>query len=229
MFELTWRILLSFITLLIMARIMGRKEISQMTFFNFISAITIGTIGGALITDPAFTIWEGVYSLIGWTLLTVGMGILDIKSKKARKLIEGEPIVLINNGKIMDKAMRKVRLDVDALKVMLREKNVFSVADVQFALYETDGKLSVLKKETKQTVIKSDMNLQPKVNQYPKPTDVISDGVVNVKNLSKLQLDQQWLQKQLDQAGIDSIADVFYAEVQKDGSLYIDKKSDYIH
>jgi uncharacterized membrane protein YcaP (DUF421 family) len=229
MLELTGRILLSFITLLIMARIMGRKEISQMTFFNFISAITIGTIGGALITDPAFTIWEGVYSLIGWTLLTVGMGLLDIKSKKARKLIEGEPIVLINNGKIMDKAMRKVRLDVDALKVMLREKNVFSLNDVEFAIYETDGKLSVLKKETKQNLTKSDMNLQPKLNKHPKPTDVISDGVLNVENLSKLQLDQQWLQKQLDQAGIDSISDVFYAEVQKDGTLYIDKKGDYIH
>lgn len=229
MLELTWRILLSFISLLIMARIMGRKEISQMTFFNFVSAITIGTIGGTLITSPDFTIWEGLYSLIGWTLLTVGMGLLDIKSKKARKLIEGEPIVLINNGKIMDKALRKVRLDVDALKVMLREKNVFSVSDVEYALYETDGKLSVLKKESKQNVTKSDMNLQQEVNQYPKPTDVISDGVVNIENLSELQLDQQWLQKQLDQAGIDSIADVFYAEVQKDGKLYIDKKSDYIH
>lgn len=229
MLELTWRILLSFLSLLLLARIMGRKEISQMTFFNFISAITIGTIGGALITDPAFTIWEGVYSLIGWTLLTVGMGLLDIKSKKARKLIEGEPIVLINNGKIMDKAMRKVRLDVDALKVMIREKNIFSLTDVEYAIYETDGKLSVLKKETKQNLTKSDMNLQPKVNQYPMPTDVISDGVVNVENLSKLQLDQQWLKKQLDQAGIASIEDIFYAEVQKDGSLYIDKKGDSIH
>ena len=73
---------------------MGRKEISQMTFFNFISAITIGTIGGALITDKNFSVWEGIYSLIGWSLLTVVLGIIDIKFKSARKLVEGEPLVL---------------------------------------------------------------------------------------------------------------------------------------
>lgn len=92
MFELFIRIILSFVSLLVLARIMGRKEISQMTFFNFVSAITIGTIGGALITDPNFTIWEGV-SLIGWSLLTLAMGIVDIKYQKSRKVIEGEPIM----------------------------------------------------------------------------------------------------------------------------------------
>ena len=81
-----------------------------MTFFNFISAITIGTIGGALITDPNFSVWEGIYSLIGWSFLTVVLGIIDIKFKSARKLVEGEPLVLIKNGMILDKALRKVRL-----------------------------------------------------------------------------------------------------------------------
>lgn len=93
MFELFIRIILSFVSLLVLARIMGRKEISQMTFFNFVSAITIGTIGGVLITYLNFTIWEDVYSLIGWSLLTLAMGIVDIKYQKSRKVIEGEPIM----------------------------------------------------------------------------------------------------------------------------------------
>lgn len=226
MFELAIRIVLSFFSLLILTRMMGRKEISQMTFFNFVSAITIGTIGGALISDSNFTISEGLFSLFGWSLLTILLGIIDIKSKKVRKVIEGDPLILIKNGEIMEKALRKVRLDVDALHTMLREKDVFSLMDVEYAIFETDGKLSVMKKESKQNVTKNDINLKPRLNKYTIPMSIISDGKVNYDTLSKLHLDQQWLDYQLQQAGVPSIADVFYAELQQDGTLYIDKRDD---
>jgi uncharacterized membrane protein YcaP (DUF421 family) len=228
MFDLSVRIFLSFLSLLILTKIMGRKEISQMTFFNFVSAITIGTIGGALITDPNFTISEGIFSLVVWSLLTIVLGFIDIKSKPIRKFIEGEPLIVIKNGQIMEKALRKVRLDVDALNAMLREKEVFSLDDVEYAIFESDGKLSVMKKEGKQNVTKSDINLQPKENKYIYHMGIISDGKVNDDNLSKLKLDQQWLDSQLQQAGIQSISDVFYAELQQDGTLYIDKKDDNV-
>lgn len=231
MIELTIRIILSFFSLLILARVMGRKEISQMTFFNFVSAITIGTIGGALITDPNFSIWNGVYSLVGWSLLTLAMGVIDIKYQKSRKVIEGEPIVVINNGKIMEHALKKVRLDIDALKTMLREKDVFSIGDVDYAIFETDGNLSVLKKDSQLNPTKSDLNIQSnnRMNNIPTSVGVISDGVVNLKNLAELNLDMQWLEKQLHQEGIHSVSDIFYAEVQKDGTLFIDKQNDTVH
>lgn len=210
---------------------MGRKEISQMTFFNFVSAITIGTIGGALITDPNFTIWEGIYSLIGWSLLTLTMGIVDIKYQKSRKVIEGEPIIVIKDGKIMEKSLKTVRLDIDALKTMLREKDIFSIAEVNYAIFETDGKLSVLKKESKLNATKGDLHMAPENRTYNIPTSVgvISDGVVDLKNLAQLNLDKQWLEKQLRQQGIHSVSDIFYAEVQEDGTLYIDKQNDTLH
>ncbi|WP_332308742.1 DUF421 domain-containing protein [Halobacillus mangrovi] len=153
-----------------------------------------------------------------------------MKSKKARTSIEGEPIILIRNGKIMDAALRKTRLDIDALNVLLRKKNVFSISDVDYANFETDGTLSVLKSHMKQTVTKGDMNTSTNPNEmFSLPTAVITAGKVNSPNLNKLNLDQNWLEQQLKLSGVNSVDDVFYAEVQKDGSLYVDRNDDMLH
>jgi uncharacterized membrane protein YcaP (DUF421 family) len=226
--ELVTRIVLSFLILLTLTRIMGRQEISQTTFFTFVSAITIGTIGGSLVTNNILSIRNGVIALIGWSILTLAMELIDIKSKKARVLIEGQPIIVIKDGQIMEDSLRKARLDIDTLNAMLREKSAFSVSDVQYAIFETDGKLSVMKKEEKQSLTKSDMNISS-VNVFPIPTAVIADGKVNSESLSKLNLDKEWLDQQLKQSGVETISEVFYAEVQKDGSLYVDKRSDTVH
>lgn len=228
--ELFLRIAIGFLTLLILARIMGRKEIAQMTFFNFISAITIGTIAGSLVTNSNFTIRNGIIALVGWAIFTLIFGYIDIKSKKARVLIEGQPLIIVKDGKIMENTLRKVRLDVDSLTAMLRQKMVFSLADVEYAIFETNGRLSVLKKEDKQTVTKSDIAIKPSPpKRYTIPTEVITDGRIITKNLQSLDLDQAWLEQQLIQAGVNSISEVFFAEVQTDGSLYIDVKQDQLH
>ena len=116
----------------------------------------------------------------------------------------------------MENQLRKERLDIDALNALLRKKNIFSVSDVEYAIFETDGSLSVMKKEPKQTLTKSDMNMNPAdVSVFSISTSVISDGKIKDENLKKLNLDQHWLKEQLKLSGIDSISDVFYAEVQK--------------
>jgi uncharacterized membrane protein YcaP (DUF421 family) len=225
-FELILRVMIAFAALFIVARISGRKEISQMTFFNFISAITLGTIGGSIVTSANFSVRNGLLALGGWLILTILFGYLDIKSKGARKLLEGEPIIVIKQGKIMEKALGRTRLDVDALMVHLREKNVFSVKDVEYAIFETDGKLSVMKKQGQQALTKKDMNIVPSKQVYPYSTEVIADGKIIENNLKRLNLQEEWLQEQLRKNGITSVTDVYYAEVQTDGSLYIDSRND---
>lgn len=227
--DLLLRLVLAFVTLLALTRLMGRKEISQMTFFNFVSGIAIGTIGASLAIDSTLSVRNGLIALVGWSIFTIVLGFIDINSKKVREVIEGQPIILIKKGQIMENELRKVRLDVDALNALLRQKNVFSLTDVDYAIFETDGKLSVMKKEPKQPATKSDLGVQQTMTVYPTSTEVITDGRIISSNLTKLNLDQQWLQNQLQQSGIQSISDVFYAEVQKDGSLYIDKKNDVLH
>ncbi|MEM1505890.1 DUF421 domain-containing protein [Domibacillus sp. 8LH] len=224
------RTLVAFLTLSILMRVMERKELSEITFFNFASAVAMGSVAGNLAFNKNLTILNGVISLIGWSVLTLLLGWIVIKSKKARKLMNGEPLILIKNGKIMEKPLRKVSLDIDALHALLRQKNIFSITEVEYAIFETTGELSVMKKDSKQPVTKGDMNLiNPQKKLLPTITEVVSDGVVNTTNLEKLNLNKEWLHKQLTQAGIASLSDVLYAEVQPDQTLYIDRKNDTWH
>ncbi|QTM98839.1 DUF421 domain-containing protein [Sediminibacillus dalangtanensis] len=227
--ELILRISIGFLALFVLTRIMGRKEISQMTFFNFVSAIAIGSITANLVANQNFSLRNGIIALAGWSAFTLIMDLIDIKSKQARKVVTGTPITVIKEGKIIEDAMQKSRLDLDSLKAMLRQKNVFSLKDVDYAIFETNGKLSVMKKQDKQSVNKSDMMVGSQPTTYPLATEVVSDGKILSQNLSKLNLDNAWLEKQLQQAGVDSVEDVFYAEVQQDGSLFIDSKDNLLH
>lgn len=228
--ELLLRIAIGFIVLLSMARWAGRKEISQMTFFNLVSAIAFGSIAAALVINPSVSITNGIIALLGWAAFTVLTDLIHIKSKRARKFIVGDPVIVIKNGKIMEDALRQTRLDTDSLQARLREKSIFSMTDVDYAIFETDGKLSVLKKESKQTVMKSDLNIgKSQGNLVPLSTELVSDGKVNQINLAIVNKDLNWLDSQLQQAGVQSINDVFFAEIQPDGNLYIDKRDDLLH
>ncbi len=223
---ITLRIGIAFLTLLILTRIMGRKEITQMTFFNFVSGIAIGTIGASLAIDQTLSIRNGIYALVLWSAITVILGLIDINSKKFRVAVEGQPRIVIKDGKIMENELKKVRLDLDALNALLRQKNVFAITEVDYAIFETDGKLSVAKKEEEKPVVKRDLSIPNKPSIYPTATLVISDGKIEERNLNKLNLDQEWVENQLEMAGVSSIKEVFYAAVQKDGSLYIDCRND---
>lgn len=228
--ELVLRLAIAFITLLVLARLIGRKEISQMTFFNFISAISIGTLGASLAIDSSISITNGIIALVTWSAFTIIIGFIDIKSAKFRYTIEGQPKILIKKGQIMEEELRKERLDIDALNVLLRKKNVFAVSEVDYAILEIDGTLSVMKKEPVQPLTKSDIEFKKSTtNVYPIATSVISDGKLKKENLEKLNIDQQWLEQQLKLSGVDSISNVLYAEVQKDGTLFIDKRNDILH
>lgn len=228
--ELILRLAIGYIVLLSMARWSGRKEISQMTFFNLVSAIAFGSIAAALVVNQSVSIVNGVIALLGWAAFTVLTDQLHLKSKRARKLLIGEPVIVIKEGKIMENALKHTRLDTDSLQTMLRQKNIFSLSDVDYAIFETDGTLSVLKKQTKQYVTKSDLKIasNPK-NRVPLSTELIADGKVNLNNLAKMNKNQIWLDQQLKQAGIQSIDEVFYAELQQDGTLYVDKRGEFLH
>jgi uncharacterized membrane protein YcaP (DUF421 family) len=144
-------------------------------------------------------------------------------------LIEGQPIIVVKKGQIMEEELRKVRLDAEALKMLLRKKNVFSVADVDYAIFETDGSLSVLMKEAQTPATKQDLGVPPAQTAHAPATAVIADGRILIENLRKLELDEAWLQAQLQASGVGDLSEVFYAEVNPNGSLYVDKRNDALH
>nr|WP_155816455.1 DUF421 domain-containing protein [Bacillus methanolicus] len=196
-----------------------------MTFFTYITGIALGNIAGDMVVHRDIKLIDGVTGLILWALLTFTLEFISLKSSKARVLLDGEPTIVIKNGKILEKAMASNKLNMDDLSMLLRLKNIFSVKDVDYAILEPNGQLSVLKKVELEPVTKKDLKITSSSRLYL-PTELIVDGEVVKKNLQELNLSEEWLNQQLLLQGIHKLEDVFFAELQSDGSIYIDKKTD---
>ncbi|MED4240880.1 DUF421 domain-containing protein [Priestia megaterium] len=222
--EVIGRVIISFGVLLLMTRIMGKKQVSQLTYFNYITGITIGAVAASITIDTSIDMSDGFTSIVCWSLLTVLVSYINLKSPKARILLDGQPTIVIKNGEILEKTLAGLRLNMDDLSMLLREKNIFSTQEVDYAVLEPDGQLSVLKKVDQQSVTKKDLKVAAVKPLYV-PTEIIVDSKVITQNLKELGLSQSWLEKQLHQSGV-KLQDVFYGEIQNDGTLYIDKRQD---
>jgi uncharacterized membrane protein YcaP (DUF421 family) len=222
--EVLVKVVISFAILLLLTRIMGKKQTGHLTYFNYITGITIGALAAAITIDPSIDMVDGLVSLIGWSFLTYLLSYINLKSSKARTILNDQPTILIKNGMILEKTMASARLNMDNLSMLLREKNIFSINEVDYAILEPNGQLSVLKKVDQQNVTKKDLQVMT-VKPLYLPTKIIVDGKIMSDNLRALHLNQSWLEKQLQQSGV-SLPDVFYAEIQSDGTLYIDKRQD---
>ena len=220
--EIIFRSALAFCALLILTRLLGKKQLSHLTFFNYITGITIGNIAAQFSSDKSIKIIEGLVSLIMWTLLTILVEFISLKSGSIRTLLSGEPSIVIKKGKIQPKVMSKMRLSLDHLMTMLRNNNVFSLKEVDYAIIETDGKLSVLKKQAHQTVTRQDMKI-PETKALHIPTEIIVEGKIIKRNLLEYNLSYQWVYQELKKAGVNSVKEILYAEIQSDGQLFFDK------
>lgn len=216
--EMTLRTLFSFFVLLILARLLGKKQLGQLTFFHYITGISIGSIASQIAAVAETPFLDGLISLIWWAFLTFLITIISLKSKKARVLFDDKPTIVIQNGLILESSLKKNRLHMDKLTMMLREKAIFSVQDIQFAILETDGKLSVLQKTSVQVATKQDVHANIAPPTYL-PTEVISDGQLIYENLVELELTEDWLMKKLKKQKVQNVKDVYFAQVQTDGSL----------
>ncbi|CAH0347458.1 DUF421 domain-containing protein [Bacillus sp. CECT 9360] len=217
------RTLIGFFLLLILTRILGKKQISQLTFFTYITGIALGSIAGDMVVHRDIKIIDGVTGLTLWAVLTLIMEYVSLKSAKARVLLDGEPSIIIKKGKIVEKAMSANKLNMDDLTMLLRLKDVFSVAEVDYAILEPNGQLSVLKKEEHVPTIRKDFNIQTTPRLYL-PTELVVDGKAIPRNLAELNKSEAWLIDQLQIKGIDSMDEILYAELQSDGTIHIDKK-----
>jgi len=153
------------------------------------------------------------------------MSYIAFKSKKARILLDDQPTIVVYEGKIVEASLKKTRLHLNDLSMMLREQSIFSIKDVHYALLETNGELSVLKKTEQQSATKKDVNATIQVPKYL-PTEVIAEGKISTRNLTELNLTEEWMHEQLKKQGIGKVENVFFAEVQTDGSLHIDMKAE---
>lgn len=223
-FESFLKTAVAFFGILVYTRILGKQQISQMTFYEYVTGITFGSIAAAIALDRQANTGLFLWVLTVFVLLNYLTGVLTVKSRPLRKLIEGEPTILIHNGKILEHNMAKLRYDMENLMMQLREKNVFNIADVEFAIAENDGNLSVLVKSQKRPVTPSDLNIPTRYEGVP--SEIIIDGEVIYQNLEQNNLDEQWLISELKKRGYNSPSQIMYASLDTDGSLYIDERRD---
>ena len=223
--EMIMRVTVTFIVLLILARFMGKKQISQLTFFHYVTGITIGSIAGEIAGVSKTPLLDGLVAMIWWAFLTMLMSYIAFKSKKARIILDDQPTIVVFEGKIVEASLKKLRLHLNDLSMMLREQSIFSIKDVHYAILETNGQLSVLKKAGQEAATKKDVNAPSPTPKYI-PTEVIAEGKITPRNLTELNLTEEWLYEQLKKQGIGNVEHVFYAEVQTDGSLHVDMKSE---
>ena len=212
---------MAFVILMLITRIIGRKAISQMTFFDFAVAITLGTLAASIGMGSDTSSQSAITVIVTFTILALLTDYLHIKSFSFRKLVNSEPVVLIKNGDIVESNMKRMKTTMNSLNSLLREKNIFNIADVEFAVMENDGKLSVLPKSQKQPLTPSDMGIPTSYKGLTK--DIIIDGNILYENLKSAQLDEKWLMDQLDKQGIPNPGEVFFAALDSSGSLYVSK------
>lgn len=221
--ESAFRGLVAYLLLLIVARLMGRKAIAQMTFFDFVVAIMLGSLGANLGMGGETSAQSAATVIITLAVLAITTGYIHIKSFTFNKVVNSEPVIVIENGKINEENMKKIRFTLTELTAMLRKKKIFNLADVEFALLETDGKISVLPKSQKQPVTPSDLNISTPYKGLSK--DLIIDGVIIHENLYDANLDEVWLMGQLKNYNVSDVNEVFYASLDTQGNLYVSKKN----
>lgn len=214
-----------FIVSLILIRIMGKRNISRMTPFNFVNYVVIAIIAALISVNVITNSILGVIALAVWIILPIIIDYLSLKSKWVSDIVNGKETVLIKHGKIMEENLIKTRLTGEELLRALRSKNAFNLADVEFAVMESSGDINILLKSDKKPVTSYDMGR--KVAPWAEPQTVVLDGNILDEHLSNLGLNRQWLDAKLESMGV-SLDNVFLGQVDSSGDLYIDLFDDSI-
>ena len=210
---------LSAAALFIIAKVMGHKQMSQLDFFDYISGITIGSIAAELATELEEPL-KPLIATVVYGVITVIISAVTTKFPKTRKFFNGTPTIIMNNGKLYRKNMKKAKLDLSEFMVLCRQEGYFNLSDIQTAIFEFNGKLTILPVSTKRPLNPEDMNLTPQAEYIN--TEVIMDGRILEENLKRMGLNAKWLQKQIKKQGFKNEKEIFLGvcDQNKQLSLY---------
>lgn len=210
-FLIIFRTLFLYALVLLIFRIMGKREIGELSILDLVVFIMIGELAVVAIDNQYEPVLHSVLPMLLLMAIQICFAMLSLKSKKFRDMIEGKPTLIINRGKIDEKEMRRQRYNFDDLLMQLREKDIRNIADVEFAILEPSGKLSVFEKENKDT---GDMTIP-----------LIMDGQIVDVNLSRINKTNLWLRQELKKNGYSDIKNISFCSYQN-GSFFIDEKDE---
>lgn len=190
-----FRAILLYIIVLIVMRLMGKREIGQLQPFELAISIMIADLASIPMTDTGVPISNGIIPILGLLVMHLLISVINLKSMKAREIICGKPRILVYRGRIDEKALKKERFTINELEERLRGNNVVNLGDVEYAILETSGNITVIQKPEKRNTIPEDFNITPEYEGIS--YDLVVDGKVMDKNLKKLGKNYQWLKNQV--------------------------------
>ncbi|HWQ42868.1 MAG TPA: DUF421 domain-containing protein [Desulfosporosinus sp.] len=222
MLNVVVRTLLLYMLVIVALRLMGKREVGQLQPFELVVILMISELAAIPSENIGIPLLSGVIPILALLLASLTLAWVSLKSEKARALICGTPSILIQRGKILEEELRKNRYNLSDLLEELRLKNVPNISDVEFAVLETNGQVSVFPKSQKRPAIPEDFHIKTPYEGLP--LSIIMDGNLNRRNLQQSNKDLTWLNKELKKQKIDQIEDVFLASLDSSGTLFVQAK-----
>ncbi|KNE20002.1 DUF421 domain-containing protein [Virgibacillus pantothenticus] len=213
------------IILFFMTKWLGKKQISQLNIFEYITGIVLGGIVAIHTIDPDSNFIYAILSMFIWFIIPFAVEYISLKSKRFRDLTDGRSTVFIQDGKIMEDNLKQEGYSTDDLLGKLRDNGVFLASDVEFAVLEPSGNLNVLPKKENRPLTAKDLGL--KLAPEKEPQTIVMDGEILLESLANLSLNKNWLETELDKQNV-SIENVFLAQADNNGQLYLDLYDDKI-
>ncbi len=205
--------------LLLLTKVMGRASMSEATPFDFISMIVVGDFVSDAIYDPQTHIFKVLFAIFFWGILIYMIDLITLKVHQTRAFFESQPVIVIRNGLIDREALKKNKVDMNHLQMLLRDREVFSIREISFAVLEPNGKISVIRRPEYEKVNRGDLKLSMRTVSVP--ITLISDGVIIKKNLKESGKTEEWLKSELSKRSIDNSRRVMLAEWRDEDGLYV--------
>ena len=215
------RTIILYIIVLVVMRFMGKREIGQLQPFELAISIMIADLATLPMAEPGIQISNGIIPILGLLVMHIIISLINMKSVKMREIICGKPSILIFRGRIDEKALRRERFTINELEERLRGQNIFNISDVEYAILETSGQVTVIQKPNKRTTIPEDFGIEPQYQGIA--YDLIVDGKIMKENLQKLDKDYNWLVKQVEPFGIMP-EEALVATIDASGNFYCQEK-----
>ena len=217
------RTILLYILVLLVMRIMGKREIGQLQPFELVISIMIADLASTPMSDIGIPIFNGIIPILGLLIMHLVISVANLKSIRFRQIICGKPSILIYRGRIDEKVMKSERYTVNELQERLRGKNVFNIGDVEYAILETSGEINVILKPEKQIPTSDDMNIKKEYQGIA--YDLVVDGVIQYDNLKKLNKDYKWLKKQINGFGYEPES-ALIVTIDGNNNIFFQEKDD---
>lgn len=224
--DVTIRALLSLITLFLVTKMLGKKQVSQLSLFDYVIGISIGNFGAEMTLNLDSNELNGILAVVIFGLVAYLVSYITMKSIKLRRFFIGTPTILIENGKILESGLKKVKFDINDLLEETRTNGYFDLNQIEYAVMEVNGNVSILPKSDYKPLTPKDMNL--KTTNEGLCANIIIDGKIMINNLKNMEKDEKWLKKELKVKGYKTYDNILLATLDKNDKVTIYERNENI-